>query len=165
MGSELGILLKMRFSKTRRVVMNFFKDKRAGYFSSCAVGLVSFVTAALYVSTYKNFAVQGIPVMSWTVFGLLLATGFSGTVLTTALSMVNRARYAVYISAALALATLCEYIYSMYYYVSVMAYGIDATFNAPFIACSVLVFSVFVASYVNVYLKVTATDPQDSQSI
>ena len=128
---------------------NIFNGKSIGFYFTVATGALSLIEAIVYAVSYANFTNQGVSIMSWPLFVLLMVLA----AINVALIFLNKSEFAPYVSAALALSIFCLYIYSMYWYISVMAYGIDAQINATFIINSLLVVLILGVSFANVFLR------------
>lgn len=128
---------------------NIFNGKAIGFYFTVATGALALIEAIVYAVSYANFTNQGVSIMSWPLFVLLMVLA----AVNITLIFLNKSEFAPYVSAVLALSIFCLYIYSMYWYVSVMVYGIDAQINATFIFNSLFVVLVLLVSFANVYLK------------
>lgn len=127
---------------------NFFKDKVPGFYFSCCAAVLGTITAIVYAVSYANFSLQGGSIMNWNlvIVFLLMIVEFA------ALVLLKQYKLLPWVLAATALAALCLYIYSMYYYVSVMVYGIDATFTPTFFGNCILVVAVYAVSVIALFL-------------
>lgn len=133
-------------------MQTFLKNKAVGFYLSCGAALLALITAIVYPASYATFSIQGgYTMMNWGIFVLLLVMVAAAVLLT----LFKQFKWLPWALAAISLATLCLYIYSMYYYVSVMVYGIDASFNATFIFNCILVVATFAVSVVSVFVKQT----------
>lgn len=130
-------------------MVKFLADKAVGFWFTAATALLSVITAIVYAVNYAGFELQGAGIMSWPTFALLLAVA-AEIILLTALGKV---KYAPYAAGATALVALCLFIHGMYYYVSVMAMGIDAAFNAPFFVNVALVVAVYALAVTSIFLR------------
>lgn len=124
---------------------SLFKDKSYGFYVTLALIVVTVVAAIVYSVLYNGsryFAPQ--------------AAGFmlGGAVLALVMCFTKAAKWA---SAVLALAdfiALLFYINGIYFYVSIVMVGIQAsTFNWQFQLCTVIFVALLVVNVVNVFLK------------
>ncbi len=124
---------------------SLFQDKSYGFFVTLALIAVTVVAAIVYTVLYNGsryFAPQ--------------ATGFMlvGAVAALALCFTKAAKWACAVLALADFIALLFYIYGIYFYVSVVMVGIQAsTFNWQFQLCTVLFAALLVVNVANVFLK------------
>lgn len=123
----------------------FFKDKSFGFFVSMFVFVLSLVTAIVYTVSYSDSRD-----MSWSVTGAIVA----GLVVAVILVLLKRYNW---VPVALALgdfAALLLFIQSIYFYVSVVLYGINGSaFSPAFMASTVFLLLSLVFSVANIFVK------------
>lgn len=135
-------------------VKEYVKDKSVGFYFTAGIALLSLVIAIVYACSYA-----GTDNISWAAFALLLA----GIVGTAALVALKQYQWAPIAQAVLNFVALLLFIYGIYYYVSVVMTGIDATgFEPAFWANTILFAIVFVLSVVNVFLPQKKTADGDN---
>lgn len=122
-----------------------FENKRAGFYVTLAVIVLSVILAAVYAKMYA-----GSQYMSWPAFWCTLG----GAVLALALGFTKLAKWSNVVVALGDFLGLLFYIYGIYFYVSVVYAGIQAgSFNTQFIVCTVGFVLLLVINLVNVFLK------------
>lgn len=129
------------------IIKNYLKDKGIGFWFSVAVTALSLVTAIVYIASYNNTDNYHIAA-----FILLLAAVVCGVLL----AALKQLKWVPYVQAILVFLSLLFFIYGIYYYVSVLAVGIDIQEVASeFVVCTILFAVTFVLSVANVFLKQT----------
>lgn len=120
------------------------KNKTVGFWFSVGIGAFALVTAVVYVACYA-----GTDNINWASFALMLAASVSA-----ALIPLNKfVKYLPYVQALLIFLSLLFFIYGIYYYVSVVAVGIDLDhFDPEFIVCVILFAIATGVSIANVFL-------------
>lgn len=124
------------------------KDKAYGFFVTVGLSIFAIILLIVYFVSYKGVYSSGMEVFSWSVFTFLLLI----PILNIVMFFLKLSKFNNYVTGALVLVTICFFIYSIYYLVSVMATGIDATFDAPFISNVILFVILWVGSIVNIFL-------------
>ena len=122
------------------------EKKAYGYWVTLVLSVLSVVTAVVYMVMYSGSRYMSMPAVILPIVGAAAAVGLG--------FVRNGGKWA---NAALALCdfvALLFYIYGIYFYVSVVMVGIQAsTFNSQFVICTGLFAFLFVANLVNVFLK------------
>lgn len=125
----------------------YLKDKGIGFWFSIVITILSLITAIVYIVSYNNT-----DNFNMAAFVLMLAAALVGIVLL----VCKQLKLIPYLQAILIYLSLLFFIYGIYYYVSVLAVGIDIQEVDPeFIVCTALFFLTFVLSVANVFLKQT----------
>lgn len=123
----------------------FFKDKGIGFFMSVIVLLFSLVTAAVYAVGYSGSSDFSGPVL------IAILAGAAAAVILALLKRYN------WVPVALALgnfAALLLFIKSIYFYVSVVMYGINGSAFSPAFTSSTTCLAVaLVLSIANIFMK------------
>lgn len=123
---------------------SFIKTRSVGFWITAAFSLTALITAIVYGACYastEDFSVTAcvLTVVSVLFFGLEF-TKFGGL--------------APFVQLTVILMAFGFYVYSVYYYVSVVLVGIDLdSFSPVFIACTVLYIVLILVSAVNVFFK------------
>lgn len=124
----------------------FFRNKSAGFYVTLVLIAASLITAAVYTALYgeSNY-------MSWPAVGFLVGGSVVSLVLCCTKFGAGMA------NAVLAFADFIAalfYIYGIYFYVSIVLVGIQASsFNDQFRTCTGLFAVLLLANLVNVFLK------------
>ncbi len=128
-------------------IKGLLKDKSYGFYVTLALTALSVAAALIYTALYN-----GSRYMSWPAAGIML--GGAAAALILAFTGLAKWSYAV-----LALADfigLLFYVYGIYFYVSIVMVGIQAsTFNWQFLLCTVMFVGLLAANIINVFLKQT----------
>ena len=121
-------------------------NKSYGYYITLALSVLSVVTAVVYLVMYNGSSYMSAPAAILPILGAVAAVG---------LGFVRGGG-----KAANAVLALCDfvallfYIYGIYFYVSVVMVGIQASsFNSQFVICTVLFAVLLIANLINVFLK------------
>ncbi len=121
-------------------------NKSYGYYITLALSVLSVVTAVVYLVMYNGSRYMSAPAAVLPIVGAVAAVG---------LGFVRGGG-----KAANAVLALCDfvallfYIYGIYFYVSVVMVGIQASsFNSQFVICTVLFVVLLIANLINVFLK------------
>ena len=121
-------------------------NKSYGYYITLALSVLSVVTAVVYLVMYNGSRYMSAPAAILPILGAVAAVG---------LGFVRGGG-----KAANAVLALCDfvallfYIYGIYFYVSVVMVGIQASsFNSQFVICTVLFVVLLIANLINVFLK------------
>ena len=123
-----------------------FKNKPLGFWFSVGIGAFALVTAVVYVACYA-----GTDNMNWVSFALMLAAFIVSAVL---IPLDKFVKYLPYAQALLIFLSLLFFIYGIYYYVSVVAVGIDLDhFDHEFIVCVIFFVLALGVSIANVFLR------------
>lgn len=122
-----------------------FKDKSYGFYVTLALIVASVAVAVVYAVLYNGSRYLSMPAV-----GLMIG----GAVVALALCFTKAAHWACAVLALADFVGLLFYIYGIYFYVSIVMVGIQAsTFNWQFQLCTVLFAVLLVANVVNVFLK------------
>lgn len=131
-------------------VKKFFESKSYGFYVSIGLTLLSLVTAIVYASLFHMSRY-----MSWGAFAVILV----GVVVAVALPFVKQAKWSCAVLALADFLALLLYVYNIYFYVSVVMVGIQAsTFSPQFLACTALFVILLVCNIANVFLKQEKTE-------
>ena len=121
-------------------------NKSYGYYITLALSVLSVVTAVVYLVMYNGSRYMSAPAAILPILGAVAAVG---------LGFVRGGG-----KAANAVLALCDfvallfYIYGIYFYVSDVMVGIQASsFNSQFVICTVLFAVLLIANLINVFLK------------
>jgi hypothetical protein len=125
----------------------FLENKNYGFYVTCGLALLSILTAIVYAVSYKDFYSAGKLVLSWAAFWLLLGW----IVVAVVLNVLKLEKYENYVAGLCGLLAFIFFVYKIYYYVSVMAVGIDATFDGKFFFNLILFILVWLGSLANVF--------------
>lgn len=124
---------------------NYLKGKSYGFYVTLALIVATVVTAIAYAVLYNGSRYFSMPAVLFMGGGVVAALALSCT------------RLAKWANAVLALADFVAtllYIYGIYFYVSIVMVGIQAsTFSWQFLVCTALFVVLLVANVVNVFLK------------
>lgn len=122
-----------------------FKDKSLGFYVTLALIAASIVTAILYAVLYNGSEYFSMPAVVALVGGAVAAL---------AVAFSKQAKWACAVLALADFIGLLLYVYGIYFYVSIVMVGIQAsTFSWQFILCTVVFAALLVANVVNVFLK------------
>jgi lysylphosphatidylglycerol synthetase-like protein (DUF2156 family) len=123
----------------------FFKDKSYGFYASVVVFVMSLITAIVYAANYG-----GTKEMSWAAFIIILV----GLVAAVVLGVFGRYRWIPVAMAVADFVALLLFIKAVYFYVSVVLYGINGSaFSPQFTTSTVFLIITFVLSIANIFLK------------
>lgn len=123
------------------------KDKSYGFYVTLALIVASLAVSLIYMALYN-----GSRYMSWSAVGIMLA----GTAIALVLAFTKLAKWSCVVLALADFAGLLLYVYGIYFYVSIVMVGIQAsTFNWQFQLCTVMFVVLLVANVINVFLKQT----------
>jgi hypothetical protein len=123
----------------------FFKDKSYGFYASVVVFVLSLITAIVYAANYS-----GTKEMSWAAFIIILV----GLVAAVVLGVFGKYRWIPVAMAVADFAALLLFIKAVYFYVSVVLYGINGSaFSPQFTTSTVFLIITFVLSIANIFLK------------
>ena len=124
---------------------SFFHDKAYGFYASIFVFVFSLVTAIVYVIGYHNSSDMSEPVLYAILAGLLLAV---------ILAALKRYNWVPVVLALSDFAALLLFIDSIYFYVSVVLYGINGSaFSPAFLSSTVLLLLSLAFSVINIFLR------------
>lgn len=127
------------------VYKDYLKNKAIGFWFSVGIGAFALVTAVVYVACYA-----GTDNINWVSFALMLAAFIVSAVL---IPLNKFVKYLPYVQALLIFLSLLFFIYGIYYYVSVVAVGIDLDhFGPEFFVCVILFVIAIGVSIANVFL-------------
>lgn len=123
------------------------KDKSYGFYVTLGLIVASLAVSLIYMALYN-----GSRYMSWSAVGIMLA----GAAIALVLAFTKLAKWSCVVLALADFAGLLLYVYGIYFYVSIVMVGIQAsTFNWQFQLCTVMFIVLLVANVVNVFLKQT----------
>lgn len=123
------------------------KDKSYGFYVTLVLIAASLIAAVVYAVLYN-----GSRYMSWPAAGIMLA----GTAVALVLAFTKLAKWSCAVLALADFVGLLLYVYGIYFYVSIVMVGIQAsTFNWQFKLCMVMFVVLLIANIVNVFLKQT----------
>ena len=125
----------------------FIANKGFGFYVTAALALLSIVTAIIYRVTYAGFYSGNQEVFSRIAFWFLL--GWIPCAI--ALYVFKQGRYANYLAAIALFVAFLTYVNAIYYYVSVMAVGIDASFTSIFFLITILFLVQWIVALANVF--------------
>ena len=122
-----------------------FKNKSFGFKVTLFLIVLTVVTALVYAGMYN-----GSRYMSWNAVIVMLA----GAALALVLGFTPLAKWSCCVLALADLIGALMYVYGVYFYVSIVMVGIQASsFNSQFIICTVLFVVLLVLNLINVFLK------------
>lgn len=126
-------------------VRKFFENKSYGFYVSIGLTVLSLVTAIVYASLFHMSRY-----MSWGAFAIILI----GVVVAVALPFVKQEKWSCAVIALVDFIALLLYAYNIYFYVSIVMVGIQAsTFSPQFLACTSLFVILLVFNIANMFLK------------
>jgi len=125
----------------------FLSNKSFGFYVTAALALLSIVSAIIYRVTYAGFYSGNQEVFSRVAFWFLL--GWIPCAI--ALYVFKQGRYANYLAAIALFVALLTYVNAIYYYVSVMEVGIDASFTGVFFLITILFVFQWILALANVF--------------
>ena len=122
------------------------ENKAYGYYVTLALSVLSVVVAVVYAVLYSGSRYMSLPAVILPIVGAVAAV---------ALGFVRGGgKWANAVLALCDFVALLFYIYGIYFYVSVVLVGIQASsFNSQFVICTVLFVGLLIANLVNVFLK------------
>ena len=123
-----------------------FENKAYGYYITLLLSVVSVVTAVVYIVHYNGSRYMSMPAAILPIVGAVAAVilGF----------VRGGGKCANAILALCDFVALLFYIYGIYFYVSVVLVGIQASsFNSQFVICTTLFAGLLIANLINVFLK------------
>lgn len=122
-----------------------FKGKSFGFYVTLALIAATVVTAILYAVLYNGSRYFSMPAVLVMVAGAVAAL---------AVALTKHAKWANVILALADFIGLLLYVYGIYFYVSIVMVGIQAsTFSWQFILCTAIFVVLLVANVVNVFLE------------
>lgn len=122
-----------------------FKDKSYGFYVTLTLTVLTAVAAVLYAALYNGSRYMSMPAVV-----IMLA----GAVISAALGFTRYAKWSCVVLALADFAGLLLYIYGIYFYVSIVMVGIQASsFNWQFLLCTTVFVVLLAANVVNVFLK------------
>ena len=123
-----------------------FENKAYGYYVTLLLSVLSVATAVVYLAMYSGSRYMSTPAAILPIVGAVAAV---------ILGFVRGGGY--FANAILALCdfvALLFYIYGIYFYVSIVLVGIQASsFNSQFVICTILFAGLLIANLINVFLK------------
>ena len=122
------------------------ENKAYGYYVTLALSVLSVVVAVVYAVLYSGSRYMSLPAVILPIVGAVAAV---------ALGFVRGGgKWANAVLALCDFVALLFYVYGIYFYVSVVLVGIQASsFNSQFVICTVLFVGLLIANLVNVFLK------------
>lgn len=121
------------------------RDKSYGFYVTLALIILSLAAALTYTALYHSSRY-----MSWPAAGIMLG----GTIIALALAFTKLSKWSCVVLALADFAGLLFYVYGIYFYVSVVMVGIQAsTFNWQFKLCTVMFVALLMVNVINVFLK------------
>ena len=122
------------------------ENKAYGYYVTLALSVLSVVVAVVYAVLYSGSRYMSLPAVILPIVGAVAAV---------ALGFVRGGgKWANAVLALCDFVALLFYVYGIYFYVSVVLGGIQASsFNSQFVICTVLFVGLLIANLVNVFLK------------
>jgi len=136
-------------------MLGFTKNKAPGFYLTCLIVVLAVVTDLVYTTSYATFMLLSTTAISWPAVWLLAA----GSVAAVLLLFLHQEAYIHYVVVLFYGIAFFFFIYGIYYYVSIMAYGIDASFNFTFFLNAGLFVALLVLSIVDVFVP-QIKDPQ-----
>lgn len=136
-------------------MLSFTKNKAPGFYLTCLIVVLAVVTDLVYTTSYTTFMLLSTTAISWPAVWLLAV----GSVAAVLLLFLHQEAYIHYVVALFYGIAFFFFIYGIYYYVSIMAYGIDASFNFTFFLNAGLFVALLVLSIVDVFVP-QIKDPQ-----
>lgn len=128
-------------------INGLLKDKSYGFYVTLVLIVLSLTAALTYAALYN-----GSRYMSWPAAGIMLG----GVALALVLAFTKLSKWSYAVLALADFAGLLFYVYGIYFYVSVVMVGIQAsTFNWQFKFCTAMFVGLLVVNIVNVFLKQT----------
>ena len=122
------------------------ENKAYGYYVTLALSVLSVVVAVVYAVLYSGSRYMSLPAVILPIVGAVAAVGLG--------FVRGGGKWANAVLALCDFVALLFYIYGIYFYVSVVLVGIQASsFNSQFVICTVLFVGLLIANLVNVFLK------------
>ena len=122
------------------------ENKAYGYYVTLALSVLSVVVAVVYAVLYSGSRYMSLPAVILPIVGTVAAVGLG--------FVRGGGKWANAVLALCDFVALLFYIYGIYFYVSVVLVGIQASsFNSQFVICTVLFVGLLIANLVNVFLK------------
>lgn len=123
----------------------FFKNKSFGFYVTLALIFATVVGSITYSVLYS-----GSRYMSWSATAVMLV----GAAFSLALAFTKKAKWSCAVLALADFIALLLYVYGIYFYVSIVMVGIQASaFNWQFQLCTGIFAVLLAANLVNVFLK------------
>lgn len=143
---HVPVPLGMKEEETRLEMGNsFLKNKSLGFYVTLALIVATVAVSLVYTALYHSSRY-----MSW----IAMAAMLIGAALALVLAFTPQAKWACAVLALGNFIGLLFYIYGIYFYVSVVMVGIQAsTFNWQFQLCTILFAAMLVLNLINVFLK------------
>jgi hypothetical protein len=130
--------------------VKFLVNKSYGFYITLALIILSIISAIVYAIMYN-----GSRYMSWLAVGFMLG----GAVISIILAFTKAAKWSCVTMALADFIALLLYVYEIYFYVSIVMVGIQAsTFNSQFKVSVAIFIALLVANVVNVFLKQVKED-------
>ena len=122
------------------------ENKSYGYWITLALSVLSVVTAVVYMVMYNGSRYMSMPAAILPIVGAVAAVGLG--------FVRGGGKCANAVLALCDFVALLFYIYGIYFYVSVVLVGIQASsFNSQFVICTALFAVLLIANLINVFLK------------
>lgn len=123
---------------------SFFKSRTVGFWITAAASAAALITAVVYGASYASD-------IDFSLTACLLVAACAAVF---ALSFTPFKNLTPYLQLLISLTAFCFYVYSVYYYVSVVLVGIDLdSFSARFIICTILYIATVATSAVSVFFR------------
>ena len=122
------------------------ENKSYGYYVTLVLSVLSVVAAAMYMVMYNGSRYMSMPAAILPIVGAVAAVGLG--------FVRGGAKAANAVLALCDFVALLFYIYGIYFYVSIVLVGIQASsFNSQFVTCTGAFAGLLIANVVNVFLK------------
>ena len=122
------------------------ENKSYGYYVTLALSVLSVVVAVVYMVMYNGSRYMSMPAAVLPIIGAVAAVGLG--------FVRGGGKCANVVLALCDFVALLFYVYGIYFYVSVVLVGIQASsFNSQFVICTSLFVALLIANLVNVFLK------------
>ena len=122
------------------------ENKSYGYYVTLVLSVLSVVIAVVYAVMYNGSRYMSVPAAILPIVGAVAAVGLG--------FVPGGAKAANAVLALCDFVALLFYIYGIYFYVSVVLVGIQASsFNGQFVTCTGAFVGLLIANLVNVFLK------------
>ena len=122
------------------------ENKSYGYYVTLVLSVLSVVIAVVYAVMYNGSRYMSVPAAILPIVGAVAAVGLG--------FVPGGAKAAHAVLALCDFVALLFYIYGIYFYVSVVLVGIQASsFNGQFVTCTGAFVGLLIANLVNVFLK------------
>ena len=138
--------LKTTVLEEESLVKKLLENKSYGYYVTLALSVLSVVIAVVYAVMYNGSRYMSMPAAILPIVGAVAAVGLG--------FVPGGAKAANAVLALCDFVALLFYIYGIYFYVSIVLVGIQASsFNSQFVTCTGAFVALLIANLVNVFLK------------